>query len=86
MAQPKLDMGQAWVQATGLIGSNLTLNYKGLRDATDGVEFSSDGVTWTYQPTSTGGYDANVRAIRVTLTGTQAASSRFRLRYRTMLR
>jgi hypothetical protein len=71
---------------TGLIGSGLSLSFKGLRDATDGVEFSTDGVNWTYQPTSTDGYDANVRAIRVTLTGTQAASSRFRLRYRTMLR
>lgn len=71
---------------TGLIGSGLSLTYKGLRDATDGVEFSTDGVDWTYQPTSTGGYDANVRAIRVTLTGTQTPLSRFRLRYRTMLR
>ncbi|MBB4152577.1 hypothetical protein GGQ80_000453 [Sphingomonas jinjuensis] len=71
---------------TGLISSGLSLNYKGLRDATDGVEFSTDGINWTYQPTSTGGYDANVRAIRVTLTGLQAPLSRFRLRYRTMLR
>lgn len=71
---------------TGLIGSNLSLSYKGLTDSTDGVEFSTDGINWTYQPVSTGGYDANVRAIRVTMTGLQAPSSRFRLRYRTMLR
>jgi len=70
----------------GLIGSGLSLTYRGLGDTTDGVEFSTDGVTWTYKPVSTGGYDANVRAIRITLTGTQASLSRFRLRYRTMLR
>jgi uncharacterized repeat protein (TIGR01451 family) len=67
----------------GLLGSNLSLVYKGLSDDTDGVEFY-DGTTWNYHPTS--GYDPAVRAIRITLTGTQAVSSSFRLRFRVMVK
>ena len=63
----------------GLTGSGLALSYKGLADDTDGVEFSN-GITWSYHPGA--GFDPNVRAIRVTLTGTQAVLSTFRLRFR----
>ena len=68
---------------TGLLDSGVALSFKGLADDTDGVEFSN-GVTWAYHPTA--GYDPNVRAIRVTLTGTQAVLSTFRLRFRVMVR
>jgi hypothetical protein len=69
---------------TGLLGSGLSLTYRGLGDTTDGVQFY-DGTTWNYTPVSTGGYDARVRAIRVTLSGTQVSGSRFRLRFRVKL-
>ena len=53
----------------------------------DGVDFSTDGIDWTYVPVADAtGCDANVRAIRVRLTGTQAAASGFRLRYRVIVR
>lgn len=70
---------------TGLLSSGVSLTYRGLADTTDGIEFS-DGTSWSYRPVSTGGYDANVRAVRVTLSGTQIPTSRFRLRYRVVVR
>lgn len=69
----------------GLTSSNLTYNYGGLTSTTDKLEFY-DGASWSYQPTGVGGYDANVRAIRVTLTGTQATGGSFRLRYRVQVK
>ena len=63
----------------GLLGSGLTYTYRGLADATDSVEFFN-GTTWSYRPTA--GLDPNVRAIRVTLSGTQAPTTTFRLRFR----
>lgn len=67
--------------------SGLGYNYGGLASTTDGVEFSN-GTSWSYTPVDQGdGYDGNVRAIRVTLTGTRfATAGSFRLRYRVMLR
>lgn len=69
----------------GLLASGLTYNYTALTSTTDKLEFFN-GTTWTYQPTSTGGYDANVRAIRVTLTGTHATGGTFQLRYRVQVK
>lgn len=70
----------------GLLGSGLGYSYAGLASATDGLEFF-DGVTWSYTPVADAqGYDANVRAVRVKLTGAQAASSSFRLRFRVRLK
>lgn len=63
----------------GLFGSGLTF-------AAVNVDYSRNGTTWGYVPVPVGGYDANVRAIRVRLTGTQAAGGSFRLRYRTKVR
>ncbi len=71
----------------GLLGSGLNYGFTSLASTTDGLEFSNDGTTWTYTPVpDAGGYDANVRAIRVRLTGTQAAGSAFRLRFRVRLK
>lgn len=70
----------------GLLGSGLGYSYAGLASATDGLEFYN-GVTWSYTPVADAqGYDANVRAVRVKLTGTQAFSSSFRLRFRVRLK
>lgn len=70
----------------GLAGSGLAYSYVALASTTDGLEFSADGTSWTYTPVAdTDGFDARVRAIRVTLSGTQASSSAFRLQYRTRL-
>ena len=71
----------------GLLGSGLGFRFTSLASTSDGVDFSTDGVTWTYQPVAdAAGYDANVRAIRVRLTGTQTVGSGFRLRYRVAIR
>lgn len=70
----------------GLLGSGLTFGYTSLASTTDSVDFSTDGVTFTYVPVAdANGYDARVRAVRVRLTGSQAASSGFRLRFRTAI-
>lgn len=70
----------------GLLGSGLTYSYASLASATDGLDFY-DGASWGYVPVADAdGYDGKVRAIRVTLTGTQATNSSFRLRYRVRLR
>lgn len=70
----------------GLLGSGLGYSFSGLASAGDGLEFFN-GTTWSYTPVPDAqGYDANVRAIRVRLTGTQSASSAFRLRFRVRLR
>lgn len=70
----------------GLANSGLTYTYGGLTSTTDGLQFY-DGSSWAYQPHDDGtGYDANVRAVRVTMTGTQTAGGSFRLRYRVQVR
>lgn len=72
--------------ALGLLGSGLAYSFATLASATDGLEFS-DGTSWSYVPVADAdGYDGKVRAIRVTLTGTQATNSSFRLRYRVRLK
>lgn len=68
-----------------LTGSGLSYTFAGYASTTDSVQFY-DGTSWNYLPVSTGGFDANVRAIRVTLTGTQKAGTSFRLRYRVRLK
>ena len=66
----------------GLLGSGLGYTFSGLASTGDGLEFFN-GTTWTYTPVADAqGYDANVRGIRVKLTGTQVAGSSFRLRFR----
>ena len=67
--------------------SGLTLSYGGLSDLGDGVQFY-DGASWDYVPRDQGdGYDPNVRAIKVTMSGTRfATGGSFRLRYRVMLK
>jgi hypothetical protein len=69
----------------GLNSSGLTYTYSSLTSTTDKVEFF-DGTSWTYQPVSTGGFDGNVRAIRITLTGTHTAGGSFQLRYRVQVK
>lgn len=71
----------------GLLGSGLSYGFAGLSSTADSLEFSTNGATWTYTPVPDAqGYDPNVRAIRVKLAGTQAASSAFRLRFRVRLK
>ncbi len=71
----------------GLLGSGLTFQFTSLASGSDSVDFSADGVTWTYVPVAdASGCDPNVRAIRVRLSGSQAPGSGFRLRYRVVIR
>ena len=70
----------------GLLGSGLGFSYAGLSSRSDGVEFF-DGTSWAYTPVPDAqGYDAKVRGVRVRLTGTLAAGSAFRLRFRVRLK
>lgn len=71
---------------TGLLGSGLVYTYSAANPTTDGLEFY-DGNTWGYQPMADAdGYDARVKAIRVTLTATFAPGTSFQLRYRVKIR
>lgn len=71
---------------SGVASSGMAYSYGGLPSMTDGLEFY-DGVSWSYVPMpDADGCDARVRAIRVRLTGQQRAATRFRLRYRVMIR
>ncbi|WP_174291629.1 hypothetical protein [Sphingomonas bacterium] len=71
----------------GLLASGLSYQYTSLASTSDSVDFSSDGVTWSYVPVADAdGCDPNVKAIRVRLTGSQVVGSGFRLRYRIMVR
>lgn len=71
----------------GLSGSGLGFRFTSLASASDGVDFLTDGVTWTYVPSAdASGCDSNVRAVRVRLTGTQTTGSGFRLRYRVTIK
>ena len=71
---------------TGLLASGLTYTYTSLASTTDGIEFWN-GTTWAYQPVpDANGYDANVRAIRVTLGGTFSTATSFQLRLRAKIR
>ncbi|MES2754008.1 MAG: hypothetical protein V4659_05025 [Pseudomonadota bacterium] len=70
----------------GLLGSGLGYTFTSLASATDGLEFF-DGTSWSYTPVADAeGFDTRVRAVRVRLSGTQAALSAFRLRFRVKLK
>ena len=68
-------------------GSGLTYSFISLDSASDGIEFF-DGQSWSYTPRADAeGYDAAVRAIRVSPAGPKLRSAgSFRLRYRVRLR
>jgi uncharacterized repeat protein (TIGR01451 family) len=71
----------------GLLGSGLSFGFASLASSTDSIDFSTDGVRWTYVPVAdASGCDPAVRAIRVRLSGNQAAGSGFRLRFRVAVR
>jgi hypothetical protein len=71
---------------TGLLASGLTYSFTSLGSTGDGLEFF-DGTSWSYQPVpDADGYDAKVRAIRVTLTGSFSTATSFQLRYRARIR
>lgn len=71
---------------TGLLSSGVGYAFTTLASASDGLDFSTDGVNWTYVPApDANGYDAKVRAIRIRLTGTQGPGTVFRLRFRVKL-
>ncbi|SOB79460.1 hypothetical protein SAMN06297144_0561 [Sphingomonas guangdongensis] len=72
---------------TGLLPSGLSYNYSTAAPTTDGLEFSTNGTNWTYQPVANAaGYDPAVRAIRIKLTGNFTAATSFQLRYRARIR
>ena len=71
---------------TGLLSSGLTYAYVSLSSTTDGLEFS-DGTNWSYVPVpDADGYDARVRAVRVTLGSSFASTTSFQLRFRVKIR
>ena len=71
---------------TGLLSSGLTYSYSSLAAPGDGLEFS-DGTSWSYVPVpDAAGYDARIRAVRVTLGASFAATASFQLRYRVKIR
>lgn len=71
---------------TGLLPSGMSYTYSTVSPTTDGLEFW-DGSSWAYQPVADAqGYDANVRGVRVSLTGTFATTRSFQLRYRIRIR
>ncbi len=77
-----------FTDGTGSTASGLTYTFGGLADATDDVDFSTDGVDWTYVPTpDANGFDAAVQHIRVLPSGvfagaTTATPTQFDLRIR----
>lgn len=74
---------------TGILGSGQSYTFTSLSSTTDGIEFY-DGASWAYVPHDDGtgsGYDPNVRAIRVTMTGTSMTpGGTFRLRFRVQVK
>lgn len=71
----------------GLGGSGLTYTFTTLASTTDSIDFYN-GTNWGYVPQpDADGYDANVRAIRIsTGTTTFAAGTAFQFRYRVKIR
>jgi uncharacterized repeat protein (TIGR01451 family) len=55
--------------------SGLTYSYTSLVDLADSLDFSMDGVDWTYPPTPVSGIDNAVRHIRVKPTGSFSGAS-----------
>lgn len=71
---------------TGLLSSGLTYSFVSLSATNDGLEFY-DGNSWSYVPVpDAAGFDARVRAIRVTLGSSFAATASFQLRFRAKIR
>lgn len=74
------------VLGSGLLGSGLTCPFVSLASTTDCIEFSN-GTSWSYVPVADAdGYDANVRAIRLSPGTTFSTGGSFRLRYRVKIR
>jgi len=77
-----------FMDGAGVASSGLTYVYGGLADLTDDVDFSTDGVDYTFVPTpDVDGFDAAVRYIRINPTGTflgrsTATPTTFDLRFR----
>ena len=77
-----------FTDGVGSASSGLTYVYNGLADLGDDVDFSTDGVDWTFVPTpDINGFDAAVQFIRVQPTGsfagtTTATPTQFDLRIR----
>lgn len=71
----------------GLGGSGLVYTFTGLANQVDSIDFYN-GTSWGYVPQPDAeGYDANVRAIRIsTGTATFAAGTSFQIRYRVKIR
>ena len=80
-----------FTDGVGSASSGMTYVYNGLADLGDDVDFSTDGVDWTFVPTpDINGFDAAVQFIRVQPTGsfagtTTATPTQFDLRIRVSL-
>ena len=76
----------------GASASGLGLDYGGLADQTDDIEFSVNGVDYSYVPTADAdGFDATVRFVRIRPSGPFAGAPgptprSFELRFRVRLR
>jgi hypothetical protein len=71
---------------SGLFPSGLAYAFTSLASTSDGIDFYN-GTSWGYIPQpDAAGYDANVRAIRITTTSTFATGTQFQLRYRVKIR
>ena len=81
-----------FTDGSGAASSSLTYTFVSLADTGDDVDFSTDGVDWTYVPTpDADGFDATVRFVRVIPSGsfagtTTATPTRFDLRLRVRVR
>lgn len=81
-----------FIDGVGAAASGLTFVYGGLADLSDSLEFSTDGISWNYEPTADAeGFDAAVRFVRVTPAGAFAPADsgtdrEFSLRFRVRVR
>lgn len=65
-----------FTDGTGAASSGLSLDWGGLNDLFDDVEFSIDGVNWNYMPSPDGdGFDPAVRHIRIRPSGSFLGTS-----------
>ena len=65
-----------FTDGAGAASSGMTFSFVSLADLSDDVDFSTDGIDWTYVPTpDANGFDAAVRFIRVIPSGSFAGTT-----------
>jgi len=81
-----------FIDGVGPATSGLSYVFGGLADPSDDVEFSTDGIDWSYVPVPDGGgFDGNARFVRVNPSGSFSGlnggtPTEFRLRFRVRVR